>query len=76
MRTPKRLYAQQRLIFQQAALARPKGVQPVVSNHRLSAVFSFSRRLSPPKAFEPTSFQLVGIQLRTESYPPLQASSG
>ena len=24
------------LIFQQAALARPKGVQPVVSNHRLS----------------------------------------
>src|SRR2546426_686317 len=30
------------LIFQQAALARPKGVQPVVSNHRLSAAFSFS----------------------------------
>jgi len=59
MRTPKRLYAQQRLIFQQAALARPKGVQPVVSNHRLSAAFSFSRRLSPPKPFEPTSFQLV-----------------
>jgi hypothetical protein len=33
----------------------------VVSNHRLSAVFSFSRRLSPPKAFEPTSFQLVVV---------------
>jgi len=43
------------LIFQQAALARPKGVQPVVSNHRRSAAFSFSRRLSPPKPFEPTS---------------------
>jgi hypothetical protein len=50
------------LIFQQAALARPKGVQPVVSNHRLSAAFSFSRRLSPPKPFEPTSFQLVVVQ--------------
>jgi len=34
----------------------------VVSNHRLSAVFSFSRRLSPPKAFEPASFQLVVVQ--------------
>src|SRR5713101_1055628 len=53
------------LIFQQAALARPKGVQPVVSNHRLSAAFSFSRRLSPPKPFEPTSFQLVVVQSET-----------
>ncbi len=34
----------------------------MVSNHRLSAVFSFSRRLSPPKAFEPSSFQLVVVQ--------------
>jgi transposase-like protein len=32
------------LIFQEAALARPKGAWPVVANHRLSAVFSFSRR--------------------------------
>jgi hypothetical protein len=32
------------LIFQWAALARPKGAWPVVSNHRLLAVFSFSRR--------------------------------
>jgi hypothetical protein len=56
------LRAAQPLIFQQAALARPKGVQPVVSNHRLSAAFSFSRRLSPPKPFEPTSFQLVVVQ--------------
>jgi hypothetical protein len=50
------------LIFQQTALARPKGIQPVVSNHRLSAVFSFSRRLSSPKPFEPVSFQLVVVQ--------------
>ena len=49
------------LIFQEAALARPKGAWPVVANHRLSAVFSFSRRLSPPKVFEPTSFQLVVV---------------
>ena len=55
------------MIFQQAALARPKGVQPVVSNHRLSAVFSFSRRLSPPKPFEPTSFQLVVVQFAYDS---------
>src|SRR5712664_3258769 len=65
------------LIFQQAALARPKGVQPVVANHRLSAAFSFSRRLSPPKPFEPTSFQLVVVQsgddlshLQTGPFPP------
>ena len=38
------------LIFQEAALARPKGAWPVVANHRLSAAFSFSRRLSPPKS--------------------------
>jgi hypothetical protein len=49
------------LIFQEAALARPKGAWPVVTNHRLSAVFSFSRRFSPPKAFEPASFQLVVV---------------
>jgi len=41
------------LIFQPAAVARPQGVQSVVSNHRLSAVFSCSRRLSPPNPFEP-----------------------
>src|SRR5262245_58167991 len=50
------------LIFQEAALARPKGAWPVVANHRLSAAFSFSRRFSPPKVFEPTSFQLVVVQ--------------
>src|SRR6266700_1909392 len=58
------------LIFQQAALARPKGVQPVVSNHRLSAAFSFSRRLSPPKPFEPTSFQVVGVQFPRGGFSP------
>ena len=59
---PPLVRAAQPLIFQQAALARPKGVQPVVSNHRLSAAFSFSRRLSPPKPFAPTSCQLVVVQ--------------
>jgi hypothetical protein len=34
----------------------------VVSTHRLSAACSFSRRLSPPKPFEPVSFQLVVVQ--------------
>ena len=38
----------------------------MVANHRLSAVFSFSRRLSPPKAFEPASFQLVVVQFTQE----------
>src|SRR5262249_36090577 len=56
------------LILQSAALARPEGAWPVVSNHRLSAGFSFSRRLSPPKAFEPTSFQLVVVQFIVDFY--------
>ena len=53
-----------RLIFQQAALARPKGVQPVVSNHRLSAVFSFSRRLTLQRHF----CELAFIALRFYRY--------
>src|SRR5882672_9488568 len=66
----RKVEARKSLIFQQAALARPKGVQPVVSNHRLSAAFSFSRRLSPPKPFEPTSFQLVVVQFLIGGFSP------
>jgi hypothetical protein len=60
-----------RLDFQQAALARTEGVQSMVANHRLSAAFSFSRRLSQPKPFEPTSVQLVVVQFQMKHFSKL-----
>jgi hypothetical protein len=36
----------------------------VVSNNRLSAVFPFSRRSRPPKAFEPTSIHWWAFSIR------------